>query len=511
MADVVLPIPSLKKVTSVDVDRKTGEIYWSDTAEDVIQKSLANGTNLQTIIMHEMAAADCIAIDSTGRKIYWTDGERNSVEVAELDGRNRKVLFFKNLDKPRAITLHYHKGLMYWSDWGAHPKIEVAFMDGTHRKTLITKKLEWPNGLAIDRPAHRLYWNDGKLNTIESSDLSGKDRRLVIKNVDHPYGLVVVGNHIYWTDWQTKALHRADKTNGADPTVIKGQLEGLMDVRSVQNENFANNACDPNNGGCSHLCLRNPQTYTCACPTGLRLIDEKTCTDLPDAFLLLATRYSLTQISLDSDNKWWEVTLNLTHIHNVIDLDYHWKKKLIFYTDIGRNVIESVSMLNASDVKMIVKDNLQSVDGLAVDWIADNLYWTNSGNKIIEVARLDGSNRKTLISTDVDDPRSIVLYPRKGYLYWTDWGVKPKIEKTFLDGSGRTVIINKDIHFPIGLTIDYELKRLFWIDAKINSERIETTDLLGRNRVTLSIHDTKPFSLSQVCCIRIFVIPMCFS
>lgn len=43
-----------------------------------------------------------------------------------------------------------------------------------------------------------------------------------------------------------------------------------MDVRSVQYDNIAENACGNDNGGCSHLCLRNPKGYTCACPTGNR-------------------------------------------------------------------------------------------------------------------------------------------------------------------------------------------------------------------------------------------------
>lgn len=65
--------------------------------------------------------------------MYWTDGERSSIEVAELDGKNRKLLFHKDLDTPRAITLHYHHGLMFWTDWGKQAKIEVAHMDGTNR------------------------------------------------------------------------------------------------------------------------------------------------------------------------------------------------------------------------------------------------------------------------------------------------------------------------------------------------------------------------------------------
>jgi hypothetical protein len=66
-------------------------------------------------------------------QIYWTDAGRNSIEVAELDGRNRKVLVWSGLESPRAIALHYHHGLMYWSDWGSNPRIEQADMDGDHR------------------------------------------------------------------------------------------------------------------------------------------------------------------------------------------------------------------------------------------------------------------------------------------------------------------------------------------------------------------------------------------
>lgn len=100
--------------------------------------------------------------------------------------------------------------------------------------SLISENLGWPNGLAIDRPSERLYWNDGKQKTIESSDLNGQDRQVIVTEVPHPYGLVIVGNHMYWTDWHTEALHRADKSNGSDQIIIRDKLSGLMDIRSVQ-------------------------------------------------------------------------------------------------------------------------------------------------------------------------------------------------------------------------------------------------------------------------------------
>ncbi|XP_030746611.1 low-density lipoprotein receptor-related protein 4 [Sitophilus oryzae] len=500
MADVVLPFKHLKLATSVDVDRKTGEIYWTDTSEDCIQKSTPDGKHRVAIITHEIETPDGVAIDSTGRKIYWTDGERNSIEVAELNGFNRKVLFNSKIYNPRAITLHYHHGLMFWSDWGTQPKIEVAHMDGNNRKTLINESIAWPNGLAIDRPASRLFWNDGKLNTIESCDFDGKHRRKIIQKLPHPYGLVVVGSHIYWTDWKTQALHRADKESGEDRTIIRSNLEGLMDVRSVQSDNIAENACGKLNGGCSHLCLRNPNGFTCACPTGLAVsqINHNECDPIPKTFLLTAARYSISQISLDTSDT-WDVTLPIQDdMQNVIDIDFHYRKKLIFYSDIGSNSIKSFSLYNLSDVRIIVSKNVSSPDGLTVDWLANNIYWTNTGNKVIEVARLDGSNRKTIISKELEDPRSIVVNPKRGYLYWTDWDqANPRIERSNLDGTNRIPIVKTDLSFPIGLVIDYSNRRLYWIDAKLNEERIETSDYAGNNRVTLPIDKTHPFSLTQ--------------
>ncbi|XP_045480822.1 low-density lipoprotein receptor-related protein 4 isoform X3 [Harmonia axyridis] len=494
-ADVVMPFPPLKMAVSVDVDRKTGEIYWTDTEEAVIKKIKPDGSDLQIIIMHELMKPDGIAIDSTGRKIYWTDRGRNSIEVCELDGTNRKVLFSTDNGKPRAIALHYHHGLIFWSDWGSKPKIEVANMDGNNRKVIIDTKLEWPNGLAIDRPANRLYWNDGKKNKIESCNFNGQNRKIILQYIPYPYGLVIVGNHMYWTDWKTQALHRAGKIRGTDSKIISSNLTGLMDVRAVQTDNIAENACGDNNGGCSHLCLRSPTSYTCACPTGIKLkkFSTTTCEDLPSTFLLVSTRFAISRISLDFDEV-WDYTLPIKSINEAYDLDFHWARKLIYYNDIEHKMIRSINMHNLSDVKDVVPTG---TNGIAVDWIADNIYWTNTDEKTIEVATLDGRHRKTVIGEKLQDPRSIAVFPKKGYLYWTDWK-EPKIERSFLDGSSRLVLINDFVNFPLGLTIDYVSKRMYWIEAKSNGEHIETANLNGQNRIILNIDKTFPYSLAQL-------------
>ena len=63
---------------------------------------------------------------------------------------------------------------------------------------------------------------------------------------------------------------------------------------------------------------------------------------------------------------------------------------------------------------MVVKSGLATAEGLAVDWMGQNLYWVESNLDQIEVARLNGSFRRTLVAVDLESPRAIALDPRYG-------------------------------------------------------------------------------------------------
>lgn len=82
------------------------------------------------------------------------------------------------------------------------------------------------------------------------------------------------------------------------------------------------------------------------------------------------------------------------------------------------------------------------------------------------------------------------------FLYWSDWGQTPCIERAFLDGSERQVIVIQDVGFPNGITIDYKDRRLYWTDAL--RHRIDTSDLNGQHRVQLIPEAKNPFGMTQV-------------
>lgn len=67
--DIVLPIANLKNAVGVDVNRRTGELYWTDTADDVIRKASFDGRTIETIINNGIENADSLIVDSIGKKV----------------------------------------------------------------------------------------------------------------------------------------------------------------------------------------------------------------------------------------------------------------------------------------------------------------------------------------------------------------------------------------------------------------------------------------------------------
>ena len=70
--------------------------------------------------------------------------------------------------------------------------------------------------------------------------------------------------------------------------------------------------------------------------------------------------------------------------------------------------------MNGSALEHVIRFGLNYPEGMAVDWIARNLYWADTGTKRIEMSRLDGTSRKVLVWSGLDSPRSIALDPSRG-------------------------------------------------------------------------------------------------
>lgn len=67
---------------------------------------------------------------------------------------------------------------------------------------------------------------------------------------------------------------------------------------------------------------------------------------------------------------------------------------------------------------LLLISGIHTVEGIAVDWMGNNLYWTDDGpKKTISVARLEKASRtrKILIEGKMSHPRAIVVDPQHGW------------------------------------------------------------------------------------------------
>lgn len=124
-------------------------------------------------------------------------------------------------------------------------------------------------------------------------------------------------------------------------------------------------------------------------------------------------RSGISRISFDTPDR-YDVTLPIPDVYGAIVLDYHYNDSKLFYADVTSDSIKVVDLRNLSSSKTIISTGLLTPNGIAVDWLANNLFWSDAETKVIEVARLDGSSRKVIVSEDLVDPRSLIIYPKRG-------------------------------------------------------------------------------------------------
>ena len=121
---------------------------------------------------------------------------------------------------------------------------------------------------------------------------------------------------------------------------------------------------------------------------------------------------------------------------------------------------------------------------IAFEWVAGNVYWTETNNKgqgRVVVAKSDGRYRRALVQSNLDYPTSVVVDPELGLMFFADAGAVPKIESGLLDGSKRWPIVSDRLQRPSALAIDYQMDHtIYWADSKLNT--IESMDRNGNRR-----------------------------
>ncbi|MEQ2208192.1 hypothetical protein XENOCAPTIV_018968, partial [Xenoophorus captivus] len=104
--------------------------------------------------------------------------------------------------------------------------------------------------------------------------------------------------------------------------------------------------------------------------------------------------------------------------------------------------------------------------GVGSRGIQGNIYFTNAFEKqtFLEVLTINTTYRMVLLKSFEDQPRDLAVSPKLRYLFWTDGGQSPKIERALLDGTNRTVLASESLASPRGIIVDYTSNFLYWTD-----------------------------------------------
>ena len=102
----------------------------------------------------------------------------------------------------------------------------------------------------------------------------------------------------------------------------------------------------------------------------------------------------------------------------------------------------------------------------------------------------------------VNKPRSeswVILKLFCSLMYWSEVGVKHKIEVANMDGYDRHALVRRGLYYPNGLTLDDTKNRLYWVDSSLDT--LEYYDL-GRHTITTLLDRysvlSYPFGLTSI-------------
>lgn len=171
-----------------------------------------------------------LAFDPVEGLLFWADTHDSSIYwISMKPGSNNdqfgNLLFRMDSGIPRGIAVDSCRGFVYWTKIVFNNStIERARFNGSDREVIV-KDLHKPVSLAVDQQTKRIYWADDKEGiryTIESADLDGGNRKILLDGEDHrPNALTVSKDSVYWLDLDYKTIWQLPKNASQNTAPIK--------------------------------------------------------------------------------------------------------------------------------------------------------------------------------------------------------------------------------------------------------------------------------------------------
>jgi len=462
--EYVQVVSGVQEPVGVGFDLINNKVFWTDANigravveyATIERKGSAAGKQLylETGVEHP----EDLVVDSASGLVYFSDSGKDRVVVCSVLAPNCSVIS-EDHQQPRGLAVHSTLRYLFVTEWGRIPRIVKMNFDGSNHNAIINSDIVWPNGITVDELLNRIFWTDAQRDTIESADLNGGDRRLIVKDVYHPFGIAVFEDRIFWSDWHDYRLFSCNKFTGKN---IKMLLETPFRMNGISiHYSVYNSMPTPcSTSSCSHLCVpisaasAGKDFYTCKCPEGMYLLaDGINCEPEHELSINLivasgSNLYSmqpqiLGKLQVEQVGFETGIVAGLSSV-TVDDVLIAWTQTGHVYSVNTRWKTSQLISIE-SDMKNIVFDHLHS-----------NIFWINIAKKTVLIMSELTKQVKTLMTCS--EPRALAYVKTRNVLAIVDG---THLIEASLDGETTNLLSSKVPEFATEIIYCDQLKTYF--------------------------------------------------
>ncbi|KAJ8715955.1 hypothetical protein PYW08_013240 [Mythimna loreyi] len=243
-----------------------------------------------------------LAFDPVQGLLFWTDVNERSIYWISLKAGSKNNLYGNLLIKmddeiPRAIAVDSCRGYIYWTNTNTNkPTIERARFNGSEREVIVDSNINMPISLAVDQRTKKIYWADDREGihySIESADLNGKNRTILLTGIQHqPNAITVSKDSIYWVDWAYHSVWQLPKNPAVDEeprqyiNFISETPFGIAANYNIEDQTEGSDACEaltslPQNKSATDDFFNIPSDAGLFCVHGIKVNGKLLCKCTP--------------------------------------------------------------------------------------------------------------------------------------------------------------------------------------------------------------------------------------
>lgn len=445
-------------VQALAIDYRSGLMYiaQSTNEEDETERIMGssegghrllvgnlNGEYL-SVLMANINAISSLIVASQERKIFFSISEQKEDEIryliyqCGLDGSNNTLLIFED------------------------EVVESLTFDASSRRLYFLKN------------NRKIFYFDLKLQKTELVNtyygaVDDKFTDLFITSLE------IYKNSIYFGENTTSTIRVCNKNSCRVPEIYRNNTKNIRQIKilalSEYNDDAENvNGCMLHNGRCDHLCIPlEGSEFVCKCSIGYSIDpqDGKKCIGSDDV-IVYSLGYELKGLLIKSTETNALTPLQRVNVISSVDFDIH--NDFIYVSDSERGEITRIKRDGSSRQTVIATPDTYEhsptdwLGDIAVDWIGQNLYWTDQKRGLIEVSRLDGSYRR-VVSSQLFKPSLIEVDPLLGIMFYVDG---ENIVRRDLDGGNNLIISKMSSSVISDMTLDIHNQLIYVCEMRKN-------------------------------------------